>query len=56
MRFPSGVGLIGSRGTIWFIYNGYLRSRVEHMKILCPTNVETFYTNLTKTYNLHKYE
>ncbi len=28
---------------------------VGHMKGLCPTNVESFYTNLTQEYNLHNY-
>jgi hypothetical protein len=26
-----------------------------HVKGLCPTNVESFYTNLTQEYNLHNY-
>lgn len=43
MRFQGVIGLIGSRGAIWSIFNGYTRFRVEHVKILCPTNVETFY-------------
>jgi hypothetical protein len=28
---------------------------VGHVKGLCPTNVESFYTNLPQEYNLHNY-